>query len=107
MELKLFTDWINALRSKKYKQGKGYLKKDDKYCCLGILCDICPGIDFIGGNVIEKDGVRNSRFIPDAIEEEIGLHWTSAALLSDKNDAGTSFDDIADWLDKNKKHIVS
>jgi len=32
--------WVKALRSGEYKQGREYLRKDDKYCCLGVLCDI-------------------------------------------------------------------
>ena len=29
--------WINALRNKHYKQGKGSLESHGKYCCLGVL----------------------------------------------------------------------
>jgi len=32
--------WLEALRNGDYEQGKGTLKKDDKFCCLGVLCDI-------------------------------------------------------------------
>lgn len=33
--------WVEALRSGKYKQGKHSLKNNnDKYCCLGVLCDV-------------------------------------------------------------------
>ena len=33
--------WVRALRSSKYKQGRGQLKTDDgKYCCLGVLCEL-------------------------------------------------------------------
>ena len=32
--------WTNALRSGEYQQGKGRLKHDDKYCCLGVLCEL-------------------------------------------------------------------
>lgn len=32
--------WLNALRSGEYKQGKFWLCKDDKYCCLGVLCEV-------------------------------------------------------------------
>lgn len=32
--------WIKALLSKKYKQGKGCLKRGDEYCCLGVLTDL-------------------------------------------------------------------
>jgi len=33
--------WIKALTSGKYKQGKYVLRsKDNKFCCLGVLCDL-------------------------------------------------------------------
>jgi hypothetical protein len=33
--------WVVALRSGKYKQGCFTLRSiDDKYCCLGVACDI-------------------------------------------------------------------
>ena len=32
--------WLIALRSGNYQQGKGQLKDGDRYCCLGVLCDI-------------------------------------------------------------------
>ena len=33
-------EWVNALRSGKYKQGKDRLRKNDSYCCLGVACEI-------------------------------------------------------------------
>lgn len=33
--------WIRALRSGKYRQGRGMLKTPKgNYCCLGVLCDL-------------------------------------------------------------------
>lgn len=33
--------WIDALRSEKYKQGKGGLRNNfNEFCCLGVLCDL-------------------------------------------------------------------
>jgi hypothetical protein len=32
--------WLIALKSDKYEKGKHFLFKDNKYCCLGVLCDI-------------------------------------------------------------------
>ena len=29
--------WIRALKSGEFKQGKGYLERDGKYCALGVL----------------------------------------------------------------------
>ena len=35
------TKWLDALRSGKYKQGRGILRRPDgSFCCLGVLCDI-------------------------------------------------------------------
>jgi hypothetical protein len=40
MDAKVKALWLDALRSGEYEQAKGYLKTDDGYCCLGVLCDI-------------------------------------------------------------------
>ncbi len=32
--------WVEALRSDKYKQGRNRLRRDNKFCCLGVLCDV-------------------------------------------------------------------
>jgi hypothetical protein len=32
--------WIAALRSGKYKQGIGWLERNNHYCCLGVACDV-------------------------------------------------------------------
>ena len=32
--------WVDALRSGKYEQGRGFLRVGDKFCCLGVLCDL-------------------------------------------------------------------
>jgi len=41
MNSKIKKLWLKALRSGKYEQGRGQLKtEEDKFCCLGILCDI-------------------------------------------------------------------
>ena len=39
--LELIKEWVKALRSGKYTQGQDCLRgKDDKFCCLGVLCDL-------------------------------------------------------------------
>lgn len=35
-------EWLEALKSGKYVQGKAQLKHKGKYCCLGVICDIHP-----------------------------------------------------------------
>lgn len=45
MKKRVLTKWLKALRSGKYKQGRGALCQIDKkgnesFCCLGVLCDL-------------------------------------------------------------------
>lgn len=47
MKLDVAKKWVKALRSGKYKQGRGALCEDEKYCCLGVLCEVAI-----------KDGVK-------------------------------------------------
>jgi hypothetical protein len=35
-----YSQWLAALRSGEYPQGKGQLNYDNTYCCLGVACDI-------------------------------------------------------------------
>lgn len=39
LDPKVKEQWVAELRSGKYKQGKGNLRKGDRYCCLGVLCE--------------------------------------------------------------------
>ncbi len=32
--------WTEALRSGEYKQGSGFLRKENNFCCLGVLTDL-------------------------------------------------------------------
>jgi len=41
MNKRIKSKWLKALRSGKYEQGKYNLRdSENKYCCLGVLCDI-------------------------------------------------------------------
>ena len=88
--------WIEALRSGKYEQCRGALRKGDTFCCLGVACDL-----------IDKDGwEKNDMF---------GMGWKGtgcestdlpfinsdeAISLSELNDtARLSFEEIADYIE--------
>lgn len=45
MNQEIKKQWVAALRSGKYQQTKGRLRTiDNRYCCLGVLCDlVAPG----------------------------------------------------------------
>jgi hypothetical protein len=100
MDQQIKKQWVVALRSGKYKQGREYLrtKLSDgsySYCCLGVLCDIKD--DYIWKNYdygyIESPGFNT-------LEWE-KLEYSTAQKLADMNDNGASFGEIADWIEAN------
>ena len=40
MKQKIKALWVAALRSGDYEQGIGQLRNENKFCCLGVLCDL-------------------------------------------------------------------
>ncbi len=40
MNPELKAQWLAALRSGDYKQGSHQLVRNDRYCCLGVACDL-------------------------------------------------------------------
>lgn len=91
-------EWIDALRSRKFKQGCGklYDEANDTYCCLGVAAKL---FDFDGVNNIllsaddyQKIGLRTCNGASNT-----GLHKNLATL----NDENMTFLEIADILEKN------
>jgi hypothetical protein len=70
MDSKLKKRWVEALRSKKYKQGRSYLKNTEtvngtpKYCCIGVLCELITNTKFGKENRLKFDcnGVFDGEF---------------------------------------------
>lgn len=109
--------WLQALRSGKYEQAQGFLKRGRKdYCCLGVLCEIyrketgkgrwVKSAPAIGPSSYRfQDGLKDSslKVVPEAVKQWAGLtssnpsfeiqdENTSAATM---NDEGYSFETIA------------
>ena len=112
--------WVNALRSGKYKQGRGSLCKTTtekgktvtEYCCLGVLGDVAvdayweknPTVPLIGGKQVTEYGLIdevNTGFLPNSVEKQLGLTRSRTDKLVELNDDSEfSFDDIADYIEK-------
>lgn len=110
--------WVAALRSGKYQQGQHELKScTDKFCCLGVLCDV-KGLPYGDGFfqldesthvdtclvkricvmdgpsiVIHGPAIDKAFYVSNVIQEQ----------LVTMNDDGVSFNEIADWIEKNVK----
>jgi hypothetical protein len=105
--------WIKALRSGKYQQGKYYLKgTDNKYCCLGVLCDLFAKThkaEWIPHGSIcllstDKKGVMGT--LPDEVikwaklesNDKTGAAQHRLIPLNDKENY--NFNQIADFIEK-------
>lgn len=93
----MIAEWIEALRSGKYKQGTGRLRSnDDCYCCLGVLCEVAGIKAEHGCDGWEYEGRFGSlppslwSLFPDGVVKR----------LVDMNDIQLKgFNEIADYLD--------
>lgn len=95
MDAELKTKWVKALRSGDYEQGKNSLRKNDKYCCLGVLCEI-QGADF--GEIKEKYGTLSLCYSPPQFLG--GIPRNIRSKIVSMNDSGASFSEIADYIEK-------
>lgn len=108
MNEELKQKWIEALRSGKYKQGHGQLRDlDNRYCCLGVLCDVQGrkwrrqyGDEWGIGNGAEFDsgGEANNKLLNDIGGREIA---TKLIRMNDGQDKKPrSFKQIANYIEK-------
>lgn len=104
--------WLAALRSGKYRQGSGNLRKYDskakksKFCCLGVLCEV-NGVAYQDYDVY---GIKEYLFSTRSKDEEViprtwlrkwGLNPDLMDDLVSKNDDYEwSFKKIADHIEK-------
>ncbi len=104
--------WLDALRSGKYEQGAKRLRRNDAYCCLGVLCDLHAkttgsgewGTFHLGSNdYITMDGGKRERqdgVLPGAVYEWAGLATDDPVVyegltLSQFNDGDDNKDDLS------------
>jgi hypothetical protein len=97
--------WVDALRSGKYNQGRGRLRHDDEYCCLGVFCDLIDDGEWseptFSGIYFYKVGDKDSSgWLVDPILEHYCISNYYMDRLMAMNDEGKSFDAIADYIEK-------
>lgn len=103
MHKELKTKWLNALRSGNYKQTTGVLIRDGiSFCCIGVLCDVVEHVEVFDDYVFS--GITNTELEIDLDRGTlfaIGLTREEAERLMCMNDEGSSFQDIADYIEEN------
>lgn len=118
-KINLVKKWIVALRSGEYKQGRDTLVIGDRYCCLGVLCDIAQKEFRLKRTVtgfIGKSGEGFSMSLPKDLSAYLGLKddseydMTFEDTLVNLNDGNPArkefhrkrrFSTIANYIEKN------
>lgn len=104
--------WIEALRSGKYQQARRALRDGDRYCCLGVLCDVAELGEWVEPQ--DERGVYEMRFdvpsgstaredmLPQSTLKEIGMQDHQQDFCWKMNDEERkSFSEIADYIEAN------
>lgn len=112
--------WVEALRSRDYKQGEGNLctlGSPDVFCCLGVLCEIgvAKGVvlrlNVHQGSVLyaHKDApyATHGGILPERFSSEVGIpEEDSVQSIQDElvvmnDDKQFDFIAIAQWIEDN------
>jgi len=95
-----YRKWLDALRSGEYKQCQDKLTDGEGFCCLGVYCEV-NGIEIPVRNAEPDDDTPGAN--GDAYNElrkrlpDLGL--VGLSKCSSMNDNGTSFAEIADFVE--------
>ncbi len=90
--------WVEALLSDRYKQGTNYLRCDDRFCCLGVLCDLYNSEGWSDDERFMYESNFSDEMPPDSVLTKVGLPVRDACHLAEMNDAGESFGAIAKYI---------
>lgn len=104
--------WVEALRSGKYKQGSGYLRSGDRFCCLGVACDVLghapePVESHLPPSVMaalrfhDNGGQLRGMQMPRVVSKGPYPH----EFLVNANDCGETFAVIADFVEAHPEAV--
>jgi hypothetical protein len=121
MNKEIKQEWVKALRSGEYEQGRNQLKtKNGKFCCLGVLCDLYSKKNNVPWSTESSSIHKNFQHytihgalenLPDQVKAWAGLQESDPVVkhkdpfpthvhLSYINDQGTSFAEIANIIEE-------
>jgi hypothetical protein len=95
----LIRQWVEALRSGRYRQTKGSLKKSwyNEYCCLGVACRVLGK----SSSAIIKMNDENDGGLDEATQQTLGINERTVTTLIRANDSdGLDFKQIARKIER-------
>lgn len=105
--------WLKALRSGKYKQARGVLRKKRKdgsgefgYCCLGVLCDTIKPEGWATDQNSDQHIMGGEGDLYSGVKENLWLTHKEVTDLIERNDGYQAYKrhnflQIADYIEKN------
>ena len=106
--------WVKALRSGKYKQGRGALRTGDMYCCLGVACELAGAKTEKPNDLTVPYGYDGIFFtLPVSVQEWLGVKTGTGVYgkeeydLSSDNDGGKTFEEIADIIESEPEGLFA
>lgn len=77
------SNWINELRTTDKEQGKSYLCRDNKYCCLGIYADMVGELQDIkdAKYVVDSTGTLSDVCLSRDLVKRLGLHSSEGKFI--------------------------
>lgn len=83
MKQEVADQWIAALRSGKYKQNRASLRCDDRFCCLGVLCDLhaIAHPDIAAKQKNPNFYMRQGIFLPVKVQRWAGMRTRDGSSL--------------------------
>lgn len=95
MKPEIKADWLNRLRSGEYAQGRGSLRTEgdpesgepDRYCCLGILCEVAADAGIVKRTLAGYQASRSEEaltVLPGRVALWAGLKSANPTIAGDK-----------------------
>lgn len=102
MDAEIKGKWMEALRSGSYKQGMKLLRpENDRWCCLGVLCNLINPQDWVQNEYGDYSWKTEQELLPWQTNDSVGISANDEGILSDMNDDGKTFLEIADYIEAN------
>ena len=102
--------WVSALRSGDYQKTQCYLRTDDGFCCLGVLCDLYGKENNVEWNLVNNghnyEFQDRESYLPSSVKKWAGVEDSNPfvndgeSTLVSLNDTGCTFEQIADVIEK-------
>src|SRR5262245_26699265 len=105
MNAGLKAKWLAALRSGDYKQGHDWLRFRNRYCCLGVLCEVAEVPRDRHNNYAFASGKESQTTLRGQLMDEVGKANIDSCIEMNDGDkqmgiAPKSFSEIADWIEE-------